>query len=169
VTDDLWQRIAESVGSAKAADIVMTIVQPELIRLRKDMQLWCDAVASAEKLRQYQAADADRYEQQLRHERDEAANAIDRVRALHQHNEDAGYCDLCSNHGDITWPCATIHALDDTAPKPVAEPVPCAECGHPKDQHSEADEPVSVGLCTACDEDGSDDAWHNYEPTGEWA
>ncbi|MFF7411612.1 hypothetical protein [Streptomyces lydicus] len=112
MTDDLRQRIAESVGSAKAADIVMTIVQPELIRLRKDMQLWCDAAASAEKLRQHQAADADRYEQQLRHERDEAVNALDRVRSLHQHNEDAGYCDLCSKHGDITWPCATIAALD---------------------------------------------------------
>ncbi|MEU7435664.1 hypothetical protein AB0B07_33225 [Streptomyces sioyaensis] len=42
-------------------------------------------------------------------------------------------------------------------------PRPC-RCGHPKDQHSEADEPVSVGLCHECDEDGSDDAWHNYEP-----
>ncbi|MEW9521748.1 hypothetical protein [Streptomyces tubercidicus] len=41
-----------------------------------------------------------------------ANSALDRVRALHQHNEDADYCDLCSNHGDITWPCSTIAALD---------------------------------------------------------
>ncbi|PBC72300.1 MULTISPECIES: hypothetical protein [unclassified Streptomyces] len=44
------------------------------------------------------------------------------------------------------------------------EEASCAECGHPKDQHQDADEPVSVGLCTVCDQAGSDDAWHNYEP-----
>jgi hypothetical protein len=43
-------------------------------------------------------------------------------------------------------------------------PRPCSECGHPEEQHQDADEPVSVGLCAACDEDGSDDAWCNYEP-----
>lgn len=39
---------------------------------------------------------------------------VDAVRALHKHNVDADYCDLCSNHGDTTWPCATIRALDTT-------------------------------------------------------
>lgn len=43
----------------------------------------------------------------------------------------------------------------------------CAECGHPKADHQDADEPVSVGLCTACDEDDSDEAHHNYEPAEE--
>ncbi|MFD8545609.1 hypothetical protein [Streptomyces sp. NPDC059649] len=43
-----------------------------------------------------------------------AEGAIEWVRALHKHNEDAGYCDLCSGHGDITWPCATVRALDGT-------------------------------------------------------
>lgn len=41
--------------------------------------------------------------------RDEAA-----VRKLHERREgDDGslYCDLCSNHGDITWPCATVRVL----------------------------------------------------------
>ncbi|MFI1161415.1 hypothetical protein [Streptomyces sioyaensis] len=46
-------------------------------------------------------------------------------------------------------------------------PRPCVECGHLKAQHQDADEPVSVGLCTACDEDGSDDAHHDYEPATE--
>lgn len=36
------------------------------------------------------------------------------VRQLHQHQPDADYCDLCSNHGDTTWPCATIRALNTT-------------------------------------------------------
>lgn len=39
------------------------------------------------------------------------------VRELHQHQPDADYCDLCSNHGDTTWPCATVRALDATAEK----------------------------------------------------
>lgn len=40
----------------------------------------------------------------------------------------------------------------------------CAECGHHRDQHSEADEPVSVGQCRQCAAEGNeDDAWHNYE------
>lgn len=34
------------------------------------------------------------------------------VRALHERDPEADYCDVCSNHGDITWPCATIAALD---------------------------------------------------------
>lgn len=101
----------------------------------------------------------DGYDQELT----SAQRAIARVRALHQLNERAGYCDVCSNHGDITWPCATIRALDGTAAKPLL----CAECGHPKADHQDADEPVSVGLCTACDEDDSDDAHHNYDPVEE--
>lgn len=39
------------------------------------------------------------------------------VRDLHDRrdaNDGAGsaYCDVCANHGDITWPCATIRALN---------------------------------------------------------
>ncbi|MGY5127329.1 hypothetical protein [Streptomyces nigrescens] len=96
-------------------------------------------------------------------EAEEHAAALDRVRALHEYIEDADYCDVCSNHGDIAWPCATIAALDGADPEPRL----CVECGHPKAQHQDADEPVSVGLCTACDADDSDDAWHNYEPEGQ--
>ena len=40
--------------------------------------------------------------------------AFQRVRALHERIDGAGgpYCDVCSNHGDIGWPCATLTALD---------------------------------------------------------
>lgn len=34
------------------------------------------------------------------------------VRDLHERNPEADYCAVCSNHGDITWPCATIAVLD---------------------------------------------------------
>ncbi|NUS22709.1 MAG: hypothetical protein HOV92_00575 [Streptomyces sp.] len=45
----------------------------------------------------------------------------------------------------------------------AAEPAPvCAECGHPKDAHTEGEDPVSPGRCGACAPDGED--WHNYEP-----
>jgi hypothetical protein len=39
-----------------------------------------------------------------------------RIRMVHQKNGDAEtgfYCDLCSNHGDIKWPCRTIRALEN--------------------------------------------------------
>lgn len=52
----------------------------------------------------------------------------------------------------------------EEAPGRPAEDPRCAECGHPKADHQDADEPVSVGLCTACDEADSDDAEHDYEP-----
>jgi hypothetical protein len=46
----------------------------------------------------------------------EQRDAVQRVRDLHEKREsEAGpgaYCDVCSNHGDTTWPCATIRALD---------------------------------------------------------
>ncbi|MFD8545608.1 hypothetical protein [Streptomyces sp. NPDC059649] len=107
-------------------DTVLAIVQPELDRLRKDMRLWCDAVASAEKLRQHQAADADRYEEQLRAERDDALAdlfteqcrkedalaTIDRVRALASDMRT-----WCSPHG-----IATDYAqrIDDAVDGPEA-------------------------------------------------
>ncbi|MFI0156184.1 hypothetical protein [Streptomyces lydicus] len=57
------------------------------------------------------------------------------------------------------------HHATTTAEQPL-----CAECGHPKDEHEDADEPVSVGLCKTCDADGDEDnAWHNYEPPAETA
>lgn len=46
-----------------------------------------------------------------------ARSSVDRVRALHEQlggrGEDA-YCYVCSDHGDIDWPCATVAAIDDT-------------------------------------------------------
>ncbi|MGO1791707.1 MAG: hypothetical protein ACTHZ5_15970 [Micrococcaceae bacterium] len=58
-------------------------------------------------------------------ERDEARSERDRARdiavaleqqlaavtALHVYDAEAGYCEVCANHGDIEWPCATVRAL----------------------------------------------------------
>jgi hypothetical protein len=50
----------------------------------------------------------------------------------------------------------------------AAQPSTCGECGHPQDQHTEADDPTSVGQCRQCaaEPDGEDDSWHDYEPKG---
>lgn len=46
------------------------------------------------------------------------------------------------------------------------ETAACAECGHPKDAHTERGEPVSVCECTACP-DGEE--WHDYQPAASTA
>ncbi|MFF3547100.1 hypothetical protein ACFYXD_35345 [Streptomyces platensis] len=196
MTDDLWQRIADAVGSTQTTDVVMTIVQPELISLRSalrnserirenaDFHLGQEMARRqlAEKENARLRAELDHWRpdgndgyghpvhwtvyNDMHHRALKAEGAIERVRALHERREaDDGstYCDVCSNHGDIAWPCATIRALDGKA----ARPSRCAECGHPKAQHQAPEEPVSGGLCTACDEEGSDDAQHDYEPAEE--
>lgn len=47
------------------------------------------------------------------------AYARQAVLTVHEERESAyvggSYCDLCSNHGDITWPCATVKALNVAA------------------------------------------------------
>ncbi|MEU1088952.1 hypothetical protein ABZ401_19315 [Streptomyces sp. NPDC005892] len=52
----------------------------------------------------------------VREERGRGLLAARRIRAQHERREShtplGAYCDLCSNHGDITWPCATISALE---------------------------------------------------------
>ena len=64
------------------------------------------------------AATLETYATEQRESAERAEAALNAVRALHQQQPDAGYCDMCSNHGDITWPCATIRALDaHTNPK----------------------------------------------------
>ncbi|MGW2920368.1 hypothetical protein ACWDBF_21255 [Streptomyces angustmyceticus] len=119
MTDDLRQSIAAALAREDAhncgydhgfvdkygidpetdgiIDAVLNAVQPELDELQENA-----CVLRA-----------------LRRHRDTAEAEVkrlteraDRVRSLHPYNEDAGYCDLCSNHGDITWPCATVKALD---------------------------------------------------------
>jgi hypothetical protein len=42
-----------------------------------------------------------------------------RIRMVHKRvrlSEDSWYCYLCSNHGDIQWPCRTIQALENRDP-----------------------------------------------------
>lgn len=66
------------------------------------------AAWAAEAARDTWAAEA--ADQTLRAERAEAT--LTAVRALHERDPEADYCVVCSNHGDITWPCATIAVLD---------------------------------------------------------
>ncbi|MFE4915787.1 hypothetical protein ACFRCX_30245 [Streptomyces sp. NPDC056652] len=50
-------------------------------------------------------------------ELDRLASALQRARDLHERREgdsNSAYCDVCANHGDIAWPCATIRALNGT-------------------------------------------------------
>lgn len=49
----------------------------------------------------------------------------------------------------------------------VSQPA-CTECGHPASAHQPGEDPVTPGLCTACEAEGADDvAFHNYQPAGE--
>lgn len=50
----------------------------------------------------------------LRADLADARSALDRVRFLHARDDDADYCVVCSNHGDIDWPCRTVAAIDNT-------------------------------------------------------
>jgi len=39
-----------------------------------------------------------------------------RIRMVHRKiklTDNSWYCDLCSNHGDIQWPCRTIQAMEN--------------------------------------------------------
>ena len=51
----------------------------------------------------------------VREERGTGLLSVRRVRFLHERRESdtslGAYCGVCSDHGDITWPCATIRAL----------------------------------------------------------
>jgi len=108
--DQLYQRIdeltallqdAEGDRDSWARDARQAGAEADQLRIQRHTyrRAWNSAKARARK-------------QHTRAEQAEAA--IARVRALHQHQPDADYCDLCSNHGDTTWPCATLRALDGT-------------------------------------------------------
>lgn len=115
--DDLWQRIVgayyvrfENDGhpedSEAAADEAMALVQPEIDRLQRRVH-----AVTAEKVADVVGPDIELLCGEVRVARD----AVARVRALHVYVEDANYCDVCSNHGDTGWPCATLRALDGVA------------------------------------------------------
>lgn len=147
MTDDLRQRIDDAI-------------RPTMLLGLQDAELF-DA-PGAERIGEWADWISNKVAELLQPELDQIRG---RIHALHVYVPEADYCDVCSNHGDITWPCATIAALGGTTK--TAKKEVCTECGHPKAQHQDADEPVSVGLCTACDAADSDDAWHNYGPGEE--
>lgn len=57
------------------ADAVLAVVQPELDQLHADCQSYADLACGAERTRQFHKDDADRYEEQLRAERDRYRSA----------------------------------------------------------------------------------------------
>lgn len=59
----------------------------------------------------------ERDEQQTRAQQAEAT--LNAIRALHERDPEADYCVVCSNHGDITWPCATVAVLDQHGQTPL--------------------------------------------------
>ncbi|MEU7156092.1 hypothetical protein AB0A98_06555 [Streptomyces chrestomyceticus] len=64
------------------------------------------------------------------------------------------------------WQGYAVAAWQDHLLRPNA--TQCKVCKHPADQHTESDEPVSVGQCHQCLAEGDeDDAWHDYAPSKE--
>ncbi|HET6634405.1 MAG TPA: hypothetical protein VFH77_05190 [Streptomyces sp.] len=97
------QRCETSAGIAIALDSAGLLMSPEtaaeLAVLREDIA----------------TADQDVVEAQRHNDATcEAAQALDRVRAVHERiggPGDDAFCYVCSNHGDIDWPCATVAAI----------------------------------------------------------
>jgi hypothetical protein len=54
------------------------------------------------------AATLETYATEQRESAERAEATLAAVRALHERDPEADYCVVCSNHGDITWPCATV-------------------------------------------------------------
>lgn len=77
-------------------------------RAQRDARLWADCVASAERVRQHHAADADRYEAELRAERDRLATVVTRVRDI--------AADMHNTTGARTWARALDDALTGATP-----------------------------------------------------
>ena len=107
MTDDLRQRLTEAIDDCRTltpealTSVVRAVVQPELDRLNQTIDYLKRNIRRSRD-------QVDGYDQEL----SGAKAAIARVRSMHPRNEDAGYCGLCADHGDITWPCATTKALD---------------------------------------------------------
>ncbi|MEW1754122.1 hypothetical protein [Streptomyces angustmyceticus] len=142
MTDDLRQRIADAMVQffgepcsdtfkSGLVDAAVSALKPELDELLhyRNAITWetsclsCSRILDNARAREEELERTVNYlKRNIRRSRDQvdsydqeltgANSALDRVRALHQHNRDADYCDLCSNHGDVAWPCATLRALE---------------------------------------------------------
>lgn len=134
VTDDALDALyAELAEAERRADAAMAVADTERAAQRHDMgEAWAEVARLRSALHEALTLAPDDVSwavghraalvvenARLRGERDRArriAVALEQqlaaVAALHTHNTDADYCDLCANHGDIQWPCATIRALN---------------------------------------------------------
>lgn len=115
------------------ADAAMAVADTELAAQRHDMgEAWAEVARLRSALHEALTLAPDDVSRavghraalviendRLRAERDRArrvAVALEQqaaaVAALHIYNVDADYCELCADHGDIEWPCSTVHALN---------------------------------------------------------
>ncbi|MFF8784770.1 hypothetical protein [Streptomyces sp. NPDC015125] len=106
MTDELRQRIADAI-------------RPTMLMGLQDAELF-DA-PGAERIGEWVDWISNKVTEVLQSDLDQLRG---RIHSLHKYVPDADYCDLCSNHGDITWPCATVRALDGPP-----EPAPAVHVG----------------------------------------
>lgn len=132
------QRCETSAGIAIALDSAGLLMSPEtaaeLAVLREDIatadqdvveaqrhnDATCEAVKERDELRARVAG--------LEAELVAARSALDRVRAVHERiggPGDDAFCYVCSNHGDIEWPCRTVAAIDPPASRCVLHGPSC--------------------------------------------
>jgi septal ring factor EnvC (AmiA/AmiB activator) len=172
-----WADVARTTDSFPPmyrgiADAAIAVADEEQQKLRAKLYEWQGSYLDEVKVRQERDQANDRLRAELEQLRDRAADLEEQVIAMGGHQLAAeehaatlarvrAALDYCDRGSAI----ALRAALGD--PATATQEEVCTECGHPKGEHQDADEPVSVGLCTVCDEDGSDDAWHNYDPAKE--
>lgn len=111
----LLSRMQRGVLLDAERPLLQAVVEVELTAAEVAHQELANQQETFEDAWQQQAAENAR----LRDERDRACDIavaleqqVAAVVALHVHNADADYCEICADHGDIGWPCATIHALN---------------------------------------------------------
>lgn len=129
---DLLSTVVRALGSAQLLQSPVTAAEHE--RVRSERGQFADRVdtltkvakgnkrhvqelyAELQKEKAEREADRRTWQHdlgQLREAHDEAArlrDALTAVRGVHARDEDADYCTVCSNHGDVQWPCRTVVA-----------------------------------------------------------
>lgn len=99
---------------AQAANNRLTLTEDEqhIRRVNDEVEKLRTEVAHLKRSIRRSREQVDGYDIALAVEKASAA----RVRALHERRVDAGgegYCCLCFDHGDISWPCRTISAITE--------------------------------------------------------
>lgn len=107
VPSDLWARHAEHgvLLSQTQPDVLLDAVRPLLrATVEREMSDTKQAWTESDLL----GVERDR----ALHFAIELDRKVAAVVTLHAYNAEAGYCEVCADHGDIEWPCATVRALN---------------------------------------------------------